>query len=297
MKKKIGIIILLIALIISLVFLGIVIKNNNDLNNEILEGVVGPLTSSKIFYAEIKETYDNKILVDGLDINDINFQGEFEVPILESTTIKSNDETIELTELKVGDKISIVFNGEILEKYPAVVKNVREIKLFSEQQYQDLVSELTEKSRLINEFYTEDITKNYKKITELGEDYTVEDAKLDNCYTQIHFETFNKEIYTDFMQKYNNKESAFLRLASCTIEGDTIIYDVKYDSVTNKVTVIRDLTRERYMNYEETIITINEYEKIGEYTRQGLKLLVAYNGEISEDKFNTEDVMTIMLLN
>ncbi|MBQ8379947.1 MAG: DUF4362 domain-containing protein [Clostridia bacterium] len=297
MSKKISIIIILIMLIISLVFLGITLKNSKDLNKEIPDEEVELLTSGIMFYAEVKEVYDNKILVDGLDVNNINFQGEFEVPILESTTIKYNGETIELTNLKVGDKISVIFDGEILETYPAVVKKVREIELFSEQQYQDLVSELSQKKRLINEFYTEEITKEYKKITELGKEYTLENAKQDKCFVIIHARVYNENLYEEFMQKYEKNEFAFIRTANATVEGDIIIYDIKYDNSTNKITVIEDFTRDEYMNEKDKVIDIKEYEKIGKYQYGENLYWVAYNGEINDEIFNTQNVKILAVIN
>lgn len=293
-NKKIILIILSVALIIAVISLGVVIKNSINLHRDNNNGTVMNLYGENYtLYAQIKEITKNNILVEGTDVNEEKFQTEFTIPFDENTKVTLNDENIDINNLKEGDKIFVVFKGEMLEIYPAIIKNILEIKLLPEEQYNQIVAENIEQSNLINEFYTEDITQKYKKITELGIDYSAEDAKQDNCYTKIHLEAFNEEVYTDFMQKYNNKESCFMRIISVTIEGDIIIHDVKYDSTSNKVIVIRDLTREEYMNYNDTIISIHEYEKLGVYN----DCLVAYNGELSEENVNTENIMNIVLLN
>lgn len=92
------------------------------------------------FYATITHIEDTGLTIDdtaltvkGLDINDINFRGNFEFIITEATEIEWRNTNIEATELEVGDNISIMFTGGIQETDPAKIEDVLKIQLLDDE--------------------------------------------------------------------------------------------------------------------------------------------------------------------
>jgi len=53
-------------------------------------------SNSQTFYAEIKKINGTNLLVDGLDVNDINYRGEFSFKVLEETKLEWRNTAIEL---------------------------------------------------------------------------------------------------------------------------------------------------------------------------------------------------------
>lgn len=89
--------------------------------------------NQQTFYAEIEEIKDNFILVKGLSVNDINFRGEFTISVVGETELEWRNTKINVTDLNVGDNISITFTGEILDSYPAQIKDVVKIQLLDDE--------------------------------------------------------------------------------------------------------------------------------------------------------------------
>ena len=85
------------------------------------------------FYATIKEITENKFLVQGLAINDLNFRGEFSFLVVEETELKWQGESIDIKDLDIGDTISITFGGYILESYPARITEIVRIQLLDDE--------------------------------------------------------------------------------------------------------------------------------------------------------------------
>lgn len=85
------------------------------------------------FYAEIEEITGNVLLVKGLAVNDINYREEFTFSIIEETELLWRGTKIELSDLDIGDNIAITFEGEVLESYPAQIKEVVKIQLLDDE--------------------------------------------------------------------------------------------------------------------------------------------------------------------
>lgn len=97
------------------------------------------------FKATIKEIskYNEitTILVKGLASNDINYRGEFEFSVHNDTkllwidpySIKSSYTSIDLSNLKEGQNVSITSIGEVLESYPAKLTKVTEVIVLEEK--------------------------------------------------------------------------------------------------------------------------------------------------------------------
>lgn len=138
MKTNKNIIVILILLVITSIvsyYIGSIItyrKLDNSLNNHKL--------IYQSFYATITDIKDTglekepKLLeVKGLDINDINFRGNFELVVTEATEIEWRYTKLETDELEVGDNIAIIFTGNIQEKDPAHIEDVLKIQLLDNE--------------------------------------------------------------------------------------------------------------------------------------------------------------------
>lgn len=114
--------------------------SDTDIKNETTNGNIDLSSqnySTETFYAKIKDIREyngiTSIKVEGLDINDINYRGEFDFSIKEETIITWRGQDIKVSDLKVGSNISITFYGGILESYPAQITNVKKIKLLDDK--------------------------------------------------------------------------------------------------------------------------------------------------------------------
>ena len=133
MRKEFKIILVILIVVISLVlayFIGY--KRAYD-KIESASQNISYNNNQQTFYAEIEEIKDNFILVKGLSVNDINFRGEFTISVVGETELEWRNTKINVTDLNVGDNISITFTGEILDSYPAQIKDVVKIQLLDDE--------------------------------------------------------------------------------------------------------------------------------------------------------------------
>ena len=88
------------------------------------------------FYAEITDiggiegTY---FTVRGLEVNDVNFRGDFTLSVTEDTEIEWNFMEIVPKQLQVGNSIAVTFSGDIQESDPAQIGNVTKIRLLEDE--------------------------------------------------------------------------------------------------------------------------------------------------------------------
>lgn len=137
MNKKNNLLFILIMILVAVIsyFLGSVItykKLDNSLTNH--------KVNYQSFYATITNIEDTGLTIDdtlisikGLEINDINFRGEFEFIITEATEIEWRYTKLEKEELEVGDNVAIIFTGDIEEKEPAHINDVLKIQLLDDK--------------------------------------------------------------------------------------------------------------------------------------------------------------------
>lgn len=76
---------------------------------------------------------DTALTVKGLEINDINFRGNFQFVITEATEIEWRNTKLDSSELEIGDNISIIFTGNIQESEPAKIENILKIQLLDNE--------------------------------------------------------------------------------------------------------------------------------------------------------------------
>ena len=154
----------------------------------------------------------------------------------------------------------------------------------------------------IDDFYNHSITAEYKDIRSLPQDYSKEQAQKDNCFVVFGAKVYNDNLYNEFMEKYNKKENAFIRVVQSTIEGDIIITDVLYEAKNNKIHLIEDYTRDNFAKQEDRTIQYKTYEKTGVWNYQNSRYWVVYNGELpdgtkAEYSINSEELLIIAKIN
>lgn len=102
-------------------------------------------------------------------------------------------------------------------------------------------------------------TKN-ASLEELPQNYTIEQAIKDGCFTVTYYSVCNKENLDDFIEKTSvnntNREADSIRIAASTVEGDLILYDLIFDG--EKYTLKSDYTRDKYMAEDDRKVVIND---------------------------------------
>ena len=88
---------------------------------------------SQTFYASISDIRDSTLSVQGMDVNDINFRGDFVLDIVEETKIVWRYTELSFEDLDVGDKIAATFSGDVLESSPAQITQVEQIQLLDDE--------------------------------------------------------------------------------------------------------------------------------------------------------------------
>ena len=154
----------------------------------------------------------------------------------------------------------------------------------------------------INDFYIHSITSKYQDLRTLPENYSKEQAQKDNCFiigSMLH----NDNLYSEFMDKYNKKENAFIRVVQSTVEGDIFIIDVLYEARNNKIHLVKDNTRDGFSAQEDRIIKYKTYEKTGIWNYQNSQYWVTYNGDLPDgteyliNLMNSDDLFIIATIN
>ena len=92
-----------------------------------------PALDAQTFYAAISDIRGDTLTVAGMDVNDINFRGEFCFSIEKGTKITWRYTDIPADDLEVGDHISVTFTGEVLETYPGQIQHVTVIQLLDDE--------------------------------------------------------------------------------------------------------------------------------------------------------------------
>ena len=92
-----------------------------------------PAARPQTFYATVSDIRDNAVTVTGMEVNDINFRGEFCFSVTEETEITWRYTDISLGDLEAGDNVSITFTGEVRETSPAQIQGVEMIQLLDDE--------------------------------------------------------------------------------------------------------------------------------------------------------------------
>lgn len=125
-KKTILYILLIVVVAIGCYFIGYKMAydriENNQTSNE-----------SVTFYAKITDINDAVLAVQGIELNDINYRGEFVFQIIGETELVWRGTPMNISEFDVGDYIAITCTGEIQETYPAHITEVVKVQLLDDE--------------------------------------------------------------------------------------------------------------------------------------------------------------------
>jgi len=120
----------------------------------------------------------------------------------------------------------------------------------------------------LNDFYNTELTKN-RDIRNLSKEYTSFDAQKDNCFV-IGAMVHNDNLYSEFMENYKNKKTAFIRVAQNTVEGDLILTDILYYEKSDKLYIVTDNTRDKFSAETDRIIELKEFNYTSEYKNNNM---------------------------
>jgi hypothetical protein len=94
---------------------------------------------TQTFYATISDIQNNTFTVTGMEVNDINFRGNFRFSIAEGTKITWRYTDISVDDLDVGENIAITFTGEILETDSGQIQQIEVIQLLGMKNKSQLI--------------------------------------------------------------------------------------------------------------------------------------------------------------
>ncbi len=165
---------------------------------------------------------------------------------------------------------------------------------FEPTKSQDIIVEEekeVEKDPEIDDFYL-DYT-GYTDVRKLPQNYSIEEARQDSCYTVGLYENYNENLYQRFLEKVQKNEYSQLRVAKAAEDDKLVLIDIKYNAIDGNVTLVIDESRD---GREQA--RIEEYEHIGEYNfSENIKCFVAYNGELNEETYASDATYVIAILN
>lgn len=275
MKKIIIFLIIIVLIIGSLVFLYF---NNSSSKNETtsentenvtsLQNDENKYTSSNITY----QISDNILLSDYKTINRFYYRVIKDYQTYLDTKDNFNN-ILEVSEKDFEDNFMILViienapvNGLIFDNLSAddssltlnyvVNSSDRDAQtgtsiLVSNELYRDTIN--------IEKTVPEMKMTSYTNIRELPKDYSVEDAKKDNCLVidMKNNANYNLNNLEDFIEKVKNKENAEIRIYNYMDNDQIYIYDITYSN-ENKFFVCEDRTR--YTSNKNNHFTYETYQ-------------------------------------
>ena len=277
MKKIIIFLILIVLIIGSLVFLYFnnnSSKNETETTSENMEDVTS-LQNDENKYKSSNITYqinDNILLSDYKTINRFYYRVIKDYQTYLDTKDNFNN-ILEVSEKDFEDNFMILVitenapvNGLIFDNLSAddssltlnyvVNSSDRDAQtgtsiLVSNDLYRDTIN--------IEKTVPEMKMTSYTNIRELPKDYSVEDAKKDNCLVidMKNHANYNLNNLEDFIEKVKNKENAEIRIYNYMDNDQIYIYDITYSN-ENKFFVCEDRTR--YTSNKNNHFTYETYQ-------------------------------------
>ena len=277
MKKIIIFLILIVLIIGSLVFLyfnNSSSKNETETTSENMENVTS-LQNDENKYKSSNITYqinDNILLSDYKTINRFYYRVIKDYQTYLDTKDNFNN-ILEVYEKDFEDNFMILViienmpvNGLIFDNLSAddssltlnyvVNSSDRDAQtgtsiLVSNELYRDTIN--------IEKTVPEMKMTSYTNIRELPKDYSVEDAKKDNCLVidMKNNANYNLNNLEDFIEKVKNKENAEIRIYNYMGNDQIYIYDITYSN-ENKFFVCEDRTR--YTSNKNNHFTYETYQ-------------------------------------
>ena len=219
-KQKIFTIIGIVVIIAVSFATGVIIGQRNAPKNN---KVVG-----QTFYANIeniKQYNDGSfhINVKGLEINDINYRGNFTFKVNDNIDMTWRGEKIKVSDLKVGNNISLTFTDEtIMTISPTPLREVTKVQLLDDR---------SEKNEINNKVTTIDIeTTGLSSVTPIKK-YTLNQEEIYIIFSIIDTLNFSKETcdgLPSYFIKYNSEEKE--KFVTYGIE----LFDKEYHITSNE---------------------------------------------------------------
>lgn len=277
MKKIIIFLILIVLIIGSLVFLyfnNSSSKNETETTSENMENITS-LQNDENKYKSSNITYqinDNILLSDYKTINRFYYRVIKDYQTYLDTKDNFNN-ILEVSEKDFEDNFMILVitenapvNGLIFDNLSAddssltlnyvINSSDRDTQtgtsiLVSNELYRDTIN--------IEKTVPEMKMTSYTNIRELPKDYSVEDAKKDNCLVidMKNHANYNLNNLEDFIEKVKNKENAEIRIYNYMGNDQIYIYDITYSN-ENKFFVCEDRTR--YTSNKNNNSTYESYQ-------------------------------------
>ena len=142
----------------------------------------------------------------------------------------------------------------------------------------------------LDEFYNNELVKKYPDLRTIKKDYTEEEAVDDNCFVIGTENVYNDNLFANFFDNYENNKSTFIRVIEFTLEQDMLIYDILFDTNSNKLYIVPDNTRDRNAMVD---IELFSYEKMTKYEYLNHTYWVLYNGELNKDTLFSEETFIV----
>lgn len=94
-----------------------------------------PKENQNTFYATIENISGQEFLVKGLEVNDVNYRGEFRFSVDDGTDLIWHNTKISLSDFLVGDTVSISYSGNVAESDPAIIDNISKLILLNDRPF------------------------------------------------------------------------------------------------------------------------------------------------------------------
>lgn len=137
---------------------------------------------------------------------------------------------------------------------------------------------------------------NVKSVEEIPLDYSFNEAVNDGYLVHTISTSANAKMVDSFFENYNNKQDAFLRYITATVEGDMLIIDTLYDSSKDTIYVVRDERRDMFNSEDERIINYYNYQKVIKVENEGITKIYSYLGSFNENNIHNNDSMLVGII-
>lgn len=123
MKKKILLVCIVFLSLLASFAIGVLVGHQT-----------APISAEAVwFYANVLENNGNTLLVEGIPENDVNYHGQFSIPLnalkKKAAVLDAQNNPIELSDIPVGSQVRIGYSGTVLEVYPAILQDVVQIRI------------------------------------------------------------------------------------------------------------------------------------------------------------------------
>lgn len=199
------------------------------------------------FTGTILEINGNRVLVEALEGEDIRRS---------SDKIEFSSGELEDIQAKVGDTVSIVYSGEIMETYPAQITALSwsVVQRAEDSDTSETDRESRETSQESGELSqgtskephnadSRDLDTVKQHLSEYSNDFA--DLEKAQCYMSVHgIEHHGSEYWDEFYGKVQKNEPAQIDIIQFTMEGDAVIDYISYDG--SSFYVVHDSSRDAF---------------------------------------------------